>query len=83
VGNASDKEQPSQNTFHIAVDLKGLLPAAPSQGSSHFEWSIITDPIDVNGPEDADDKVGLGQAQSQNLVMRKGMHRVPLNLQHQ
>ena len=62
VGNASNKEQPSQNTFHIAVDLKGSLLAAPSQGSSHFEWSIITDPIDVNGPKDADDKIGTGSS---------------------
>ena len=51
VGNTSDKEQPvviekantsdmasgSQNTFCVAVNLKRSLPAALSQGSSHFE----------------------------------------------
>ena len=74
MGGASNKEQPavieqtnasemasgSQITFRIAVNLKGLLSADPSQESSNFEWSIITDPIDVDGPENGDGEIGTG-----------------------
>ena len=31
---------------------KGALAAEPLQGSSYFEWSIMMDPIDIDGPEE-------------------------------
>ena len=74
MGGASNKEQPavieqtnasemasgSQITFRVAVNLKGSLSADPSQESSNFEWSIITDPIDVDGPKNGDGEIGTG-----------------------
>jgi hypothetical protein len=44
----------SQITFRVAVK-KGSLSTASSRGSLYLEWSIITDPTDIDGPEDSDD----------------------------
>jgi hypothetical protein len=49
-----DQENPSDFsliTFRIEVE-KGALAAGPSPGSSYFEWSILLDPIDIDGPEE-------------------------------
>ena len=64
MGNASDEGQPavveqvnapdiatsSQMTFRVAVK-KGSLSTASSRGSLYLEWSIITNPTDIDGPE--------------------------------
>jgi len=74
MGNASDEEQPavveqvdapdiatsSQMTFCVAVK-KGSLSTASSQGSLYLEWSIITDPTDIDGPED-DNEIETGSS---------------------
>jgi hypothetical protein len=74
VNNSSDEEQPavveqidapdiatsSQMTFCVAVK-KSSLSMASSRGSLYLEWSIITDPTDIDGPEN-DDKIETGSS---------------------
>ena len=48
--NPSDISGGSLINFCIEVE-KGALAAESSQGSSYFEWSIIMDPIDIDGPD--------------------------------
>ena len=74
MGNASDEEQPavveqvdapdiatsSQMTFRVAVK-KGSLSTASSRGSLYLEWSIITDPTDIDGPEN-DNEIETGSS---------------------
>jgi hypothetical protein len=55
-GNTSNISGSSLITFRIEVE-KGALAAEPSQGSSYFEWSIVMDPIDIDGPEEQEDQV--------------------------
>jgi hypothetical protein len=50
-GNPSNISGSSLITFRIEVE-KGALAAEPSQESSYFEWSIVMDPIDIDGPEE-------------------------------
>lgn len=52
--NESDIASSSQIIFHAAVK-KGPLSTASSWGSLYLEWSIITDPTDIDGPENDND----------------------------
>ena len=67
-GNPSDISGGSLITFRIEVE-KGALAAESSQGSSYFEWSIMMDPIDIDGPdsEGLEDEVKItGQSTMNN-----------------
>jgi hypothetical protein len=44
-------EQPTQIIFRVAIE-KGALAAAPPRGSAYFEWSIVTDPVEIDGAEE-------------------------------
>jgi hypothetical protein len=53
----ADRNESAQIIFRAAVK-KGSLSTASSQGSLYLEWSIITDPTDIDGPENDDDSGG-------------------------
>ena len=58
-------------TFRIEVE-KGALAAEPSPGSLYFEWSIMMDPIDIDGPEELEDQVRVEIGQSTSTINNEG-----------
>jgi hypothetical protein len=65
-GNPSNLSGSSLITFRIEVE-KGALAAGPSLGSSYFEWSILLDPIDIDGPEELEHQVEIGGQNAINI----------------
>ena len=57
-----------QTTFRVAIE-KGALAAAPS-GGSYFEWSILTDSVEIDGVDEDSGEVesadgeGIDEAES-------------------
>ena len=44
---------PMQTTFRVAIEKGTLIAASTIQRKpSYFEWSIVTDPMDIYGPKD-------------------------------
>ena len=44
---------PMQTTFQVAIKKGTLIAASTIQRKPlYFEWSIVTDPMDIDGPKD-------------------------------
>jgi hypothetical protein len=59
---AAPADLPSQSRFRVTVD-EGLLAAAPLE-TLYFEWSIITDPLDIDGQDGGDTVIDVEGAAS-------------------
>lgn len=51
--DAMASDHPTQTTFRVAIKKGALSAAAPMQRElSYFEWSIVTDPMEIDGMKD-------------------------------
>ena len=69
--DVQNADHPMQTTFRVVIEKGTLIAAPPIQRQpSYFEWSIVTDPMDIDGTKEyiSNDDQNSGAGSMENIL---------------